>query len=920
MVFHSEYTRGSAIFNDIHSIHLRARFDAGIIRKALERQIESHAILRTSFDLSGGEPLQLVHTTAPAPISFEDLSGLSAEEQDASIVAWLEEDKRRRYDWAAAPLMRCHIHRRGADSFQFTLSFHHAILDGWSAATLLTDLLHDYWLLLRGEAREAEPPAASYRDFIALERAALGSEESARYWAETLGDATLARLPRSNTSARASEGAVPVGTLAVNIPREVSEGLKRLARTRAVPVKSVLLAAHCRVLGLLSGQQDVVTGFTAHGRPEKEDGERVLGLFLNALPLRIDLSAGSWGALAQRAFEAEREALPHRWYPMAQIKQDLGGRELFEAGFTFLHYHVYERLSQLEDASDVQVLGWESFEQTNFALLANFNLDVATSSVNLTLSYDPARLDEERMRAVASYYEAALAALAFDSEAPHERAQLLAAPEHRRLTASRAARREFDAVAAVHTLFERQVAETPERVALTFEGHGVTYRELNESANRVAHRLVREGVRADSLVGLYFEPSFEMLVAILGVLKAGGAYVPLDPAYPEQRLAVMLEDSRVPLVLTVERLAASVPAGAARVLALDSTAEGLAAESAANPAPRASAQNLCYVIYTSGSTGRPKGVLVTHANVVRLFTATEHWFDFGARRRLDAVPLLRLRLLGLGDLGRAALRRPARRRAVPRSAARPRSSTRLLRARGRHRAQPDAVRLPPARRRRHEAPSDACRCRCATSSSAAKRSTSAACAPWFERHGDATPRLVNMYGITETTVHVTYRPLSAADCSMPARSVIGVPIPDLDVYVLDGHIEPRRRSGVAGELYVGGAGVARGYLGRPELTAERFVPDPFSTEPGARLYRTGDLARWLPDGEPRVPRARSTSRSRFAASASSWARSRRRSRSTRRCARPWSSRARTRRVSGGSSPTMSLRRVPWRRQQSCANT
>ncbi|HEY0169688.1 MAG TPA: amino acid adenylation domain-containing protein, partial [Pyrinomonadaceae bacterium] len=328
MIFHSEFNPEAAIFHDLHSFHLHARFDVPTMERAVREVSARHPVLRASFELSRfTQPLQLVHAGVAPPLAVGDLRGLSPEEQERAIADWMAADKKQGFVWNEPPLLRFQAHRRADDSFQFTMSFHHAILDGWSAASLLTELFGRYLALLEDEASHADPPlAVSFRDFVALEQAALDSADSKRYWKERLAGVTVSRLPRLRRPQPA--GVVPVEVREVVIPAEVSEGLKRLASAASIPVKSVLLAAHLKVMGLLGGVRDVVTGLVYNGRPEETDGERVLGLFLNTLPFRLDLAGGTWRELAESVFEQERDSLPFRRYPLAELQRLGSGQPL----------------------------------------------------------------------------------------------------------------------------------------------------------------------------------------------------------------------------------------------------------------------------------------------------------------------------------------------------------------------------------------------------------------------------------------------------------------------------------------------------------------------------------------------------------------------------------------------------------------
>ncbi|HET9307320.1 MAG TPA: condensation domain-containing protein, partial [Candidatus Sulfotelmatobacter sp.] len=332
MLFHSEFTPDSAVYHDVFSFHLDLPgFDPSQLQQAIDQLLAHHEVLRTSFDLSSyREPLQLVWKEAAAPLGYDDLSHLDVEAQETAIAQWIEQEKQSRFDFRRPPLLRFHLHRRGPDSIQFTLSFHHAILDGWSVASLLTELFQLYF----GRATAAAP-SGRYADYIAREREALASEVSARYWDDRLSNSSSGQL----AGQQSRSGAIgPVEHQEIPIPTAVVEQLVRLAETEKVPLKSVLLAAHLRVLTLLCGTSDVVTGMVTNGRPEQADGERILGLFLNTLPLGLQLPGGSWRELVQSTFAAEREMLPHRWFPLAELQKQRG--EVFQAVFNYVHFHV----------------------------------------------------------------------------------------------------------------------------------------------------------------------------------------------------------------------------------------------------------------------------------------------------------------------------------------------------------------------------------------------------------------------------------------------------------------------------------------------------------------------------------------------------------------------------------------------------
>jgi amino acid adenylation domain-containing protein/non-ribosomal peptide synthase protein (TIGR01720 family) len=886
MLYHMERTPDAPTpaYHNVNSFHVRAPLDLAAFEEAVERVVMRHPILRTAFDLTSySEPLQLVHRSAYLPVEAVDLRHLDAAAQEAMLDRFIREENRRLVDLSRPPLVRFHVHRRSDDRFQFTLTEPHAISDGWSTMSTLAEIFELYTALARGDAPAPAPPGGSgYRDFVFLERQALASPAARDFWTRRLAGFRLDRLPRwprlretaAGPPAAAGE-TKPTGSL----PPAVVEDLERLARLADVPFKTVLLAAHVKVMAALTGRDQVTTGLTTHGRPEEEGGERARGLFLNTLPLRVELPAGSWLDLLRAVFAEELELLPHRRYPLAALQRLAGGQVLFESVFSYLHFHVMDRLVRQGGGLELQPAGHSDLSVTHFPLAATFTrMPAARSQLLLTLERNDPSLPPAQVQAIFAYYRRALAALAADPAAPHDAGLLLSAAErHQALVewnggqpaaswgaAARpgTASGPPPAAASLHERFAAVAARHPRAVAVVAGAERLTYGQLDRLSDRLADRLRAAGVGPEVRVALGLERSTATVVAILGVLKAGGAYVPLDPAYPEARRDFMLRDSGARVMVCERRLAerfAHVAAGPVRLLYLDA-ADSAPGRSQARSrsrvrSPRAHPENAAYVIYTSGSTGNPKGVVVTHANVMRLFDVTAERFAFGARDvwtlfhsyafdfsvweiwgallfggRLVVVPYLVSRSPeAFLDLLRAARvtvlsQTPSAFRQLTAAAA----------------AAPEAPAAPAA-------PGVGGRLALRLVVFGGEALDLQSLAPWFAHH-PRRPRLVNMYGITETTVHVTWRQVRAADLAAGPGSLIGGPLPDLELYVLDAHGQPVPLA-VPGELHVGGAGLARGYLGRPELTAGRFVPDRWSGRPGSRLYRTGDLARRLPDGD-----------------------------------------------------------------------
>lgn len=850
MIFHMELTPDYPLYLNVDSWHLRARFVADRFQEAVQRAVSRHAVLRTSFDLgSFSEPLQLVHRSAVLDVGVDDLRGIEPLEQAAILERFVDAEKRRHFDLSKPPLLRFHIHIRSDDSFQFTLTEFHPILDGWSLQSTLTDIVRDYSVLLRGETPEAEPPlAAEFRDFVYLEQQALRSEAAQRFWREKLRGITVLLLPRWPGVGSVPQDK-PFQKSQIPLPPERFAGLRELSRRLGVPLKSLFLAAHAKVLGNATGLRDVVTGLIVHGRPEGPDGDKVRGLFLNTAPLRLDLSGGSWEDLVRRAFEAERELLPFRRFPFAEIKNLSGRQDLLETALNVTHFHVTENVART-DFSVSALAGSRELEETSFALLATFGIDPSGRNLQLILQSDRSRVADEQTAQIADRFAAVLAAMSLRPADRHDASDLLTDSERRALLSEwPEALSPETAIVSLTARIEAQARAAPDTVAIVFVGRSLTYGELWRRAGGLAARLLRAGCGAESRIGVMLERSLELVVAIVGVLRAGGAYVPLDPSYPADRLAFLLEDAGIAAVIADGPSAAGPGVPVIRPNEAYGSAEMDAdgAESAgietALPDTAIEPRRAAYVIYTSGSTGKPKGVVVTHANVSRLFDATDGWFRFGRGDVWSMFHSFAFDFSVWEIFG--ALLYGGRLVIVSKFVARATADFHRLLAEERVtflNQTPSAFRQLQA----IELSAPAYELALREVVFGGEALDLASLGPWVARTAGRGPRLVNMYGITETCVHVTYRPLATED--LGARSLIGGPIPDLSIYLLDaaGNLAP---IGVPAEIHVGGQGLARGYLGRPDLAAERFVPDPFAHLPGARLYRSGDLARRLPDGE-----------------------------------------------------------------------
>ena len=837
MLYHREQNPDVPLYHTLDSWRLRMPVDGDALRRAVLHVTERHPNLRTGFDLeSYSEPLQLVWGAAVFPVEVEDLRGLPEAEQDRRIQAFCAAEQARPFDLARPPQLRFHLHRRTDEVVQFTLVENHALFDGWSLHTILAEVLTCYTGLLRGEGLPDLPPLrTTYRDFVALERRALESPEARRFWAELLDGYEPAPLPGLR------RGAPPEGGRGARsdylLRSSVLRGLRALAREQAVPLKSVLLAAHLKVLSLLAGREDVVSGLSTNGRPDTADGERVAGLFLNTLPFRVPARTRSWAELVRRVHEAELALLPHRRFPLTEIQADRGGATLFDASFVYLHFHVVEEHVR---GGELEVLGADTMvEETNFTLMTSFQHRVGDGRrVVLSLECDRTVLDDAQIAGIRALYRRVLRAMAAAPDAPHDRFPALEGEERARVLAWGTGEGGTPLDEPLHLRFARHAAEDPGAPALVSSAGTLSRGETEALAAALAARLAARGVAPGDRVAVLMDRVPEAVVALLATWKAGAACVPVDPASPPERIAWILRDAGAAAVVTLARWASALEGGSVPALVVD--AEGAADAGVPVPAGAHDPAGLACVVYTSGTTGRPKGVMVEHRQVAA--------YTGALLERLELPPRASWLLVSTfaADLGNTAVFAAlatggALHVASATQAADPAELATFAAA---HPA--DAMKVVPSHLRALLAHEEA---ECLLPRARLVLGGDACEWALVERVRALAPecRVFNHYGPTETTVGVVAGELDPAVAERGAAPPLGRALGHAGTRVLDAHGHPTL-PGTPGELFVGGAGVARGYLGSPALTAERFLPDPFSGEPGARAYRTGDRARLLPGG------------------------------------------------------------------------
>ncbi len=842
----------SPAYNTVSRWHVRAQVDTGALRQALQALVDRHGVLRTTFAAVNGEPVQRVHATQAVAFTTVDADGWS----DMRLHAALEAEAARPFDLQEGPVFRAALYSRRADAHVLLLTCHHIAYDHWSLNLLADDLRGAYAAARAGSAPSFPPVTAKYEDYVRWQADMLASEDGRRLWAfwqrELGGDRPVLDLPtdRPRPAAQSFRG----DSVRLPFPPGVLDAVARTARAEGATPYMVLLACFFALLHRHTGQRDLLVGSPTSGRARPEFGG-VVGYFVNPVVVRSDVEATeAFRTLLSRVRQAVLRVLDHADLPFPVIVEglqpdrDQSRSPLFQTAFT------WDRLSEGGAASRPQADHLDLTFDTGTQMGSNFDLDLIViehgDALEARWRYSTDLFDAATIARMADHYVRLVACALADPSTAVRDLTLVGGDERARLLSAWNPRLDAGAGpatdASIVRRFEAQVVQAPGAIAVTFEGTSLTYADLNEQSNRLAHHLRGLGVGPEVRVGVYLERSSLLTVGILGILKAGGAYVPVDPAYPADRVRFVFEDAAVRAVVTQASLTGPL---AEAVSGLDRCPAvcvdgGVTAAPATNLSIETHAQSLAYVIYTSGSTGQPKGVGVTHGQVVRLFDATDGWFGFGAT---DVWTLFHSAAFDFSvwELW-GALLYGGRLVVVPYIVSRSPDAFRALLA-----AERVTVlnQTPSAFRQLIEVDAQA------TTPLALRAVVFGgealdvrALQPWVARHGVARPRLINMYGITETTVHVTYRELTEADVVDGSKSVIGEPIPDLALYVLDAALEPVP-VGMRGEIFVGGAGVARGYLGRPRLTADRFTPDPFSGVPGGRLYRSGDLARRLEDGD-----------------------------------------------------------------------
>ncbi|MBV9790944.1 MAG: amino acid adenylation domain-containing protein, partial [Chloroflexi bacterium] len=837
----------SALYTIPGILHLRGQLRQDALDRSLHALVQRHEVLRTTFLDVDSQPIQLIQSNLRLDLPLVDLQALPEADRAAELRRLSVEQTQQPFDLAAGPLLRVLLAQLAPDHHALLVTLHHSIADGWSLAIFVRELAALYQAAAQADDAEhgAQPLPAlpiQYVDYARWQRDRLQGpllDQQLDYWRQQL-QAPLPILELPTDRPRPAVQTLNGARYSLALPQSLTTALASLSQREGVTLFMTLLAAFQILLHRYSGQDDILVGSPIAGRTRAET-EGLIGMFVNTLVLRTSLANNpTFRETLQRVRSAALGAYRHQEVPFEKLV------EVLQPERNPSHAPLFQVMFVLQSADLLPItlpnLTFEPEAAPSDTAKFDLTLDLRETAdgVRGTIEYNTDLFDESTIARMAGQFETLLNSIVADPAQRIGALELLTAAERQQLLIEwNATETAYPSDQTFHALVAAQAERTPEAVAVVYGATQLSYGELNTRSNQLARALHKLGVGPDVRVGLCMERSPELVIGLLGILKAGGCYVPLDPSYPQDRIAYMLADAQMPVVLTQQHLRDRLPEAGAQIVALDADAEQIAQQSAEAVDSGATPDNLAYIIYTSGSTGRPKGAMIPHRGLVNYLSWCTQAYKIGEGSGTPVhspigfdltvtslfAPLIkgqRVMLLpedqGLDGLGAALA--------------------------------PDAefslVKLTPAHvdLLNNVLPGEtlAGRANALIIGGEALRAETVA---YWREFAPAT-RLINEYGPTETVVGCcVYEvpPTGEVNSVIP----IGRPIANTQLYILDRYLNPVP-VGVSGELYIGGDGVGRGYLNRPDLTAEKFIADPFSTHPGARLYRTGDLARYFADG------------------------------------------------------------------------
>jgi amino acid adenylation domain-containing protein len=835
--FHQQLEPKLPLYNIPVAYRLNGKLDIPILERSLNEIIRRHEAFRTTFMMEDEQPVQVVHAILTVKLPVIDLQMLPQLVRESEVSRLLKEEAQQPFDLTHGPLLRFQVLRLGPEEHVFLFTVHHIIFDDWSMGIFCQELQALY------TAHKEEKPCTlpelpiQYADYAVWQREWEMKifEKQLVYWEQQLKDApTFLELPtdRPRPSVQTHHG----NTFSFTFSRDMLQMLHGFSRKENVTPFMLLLSAFQALLARYTAQNDIVVGSPVINR-NRIEVEPLIGFFVNTLVMRTDLSGTpTFRELLRRVRKVALDAYTYDNLPFEklidalQLERDLSYSPIFQVMFAL--HNVSSSTLKLSGLSVSQL------ETNSGTAKFDLSLTIATGDELVgVLEYNTDLFNRETMVRMAEHFQILLKGAITHPDLPLDDLPVLTAEERQQLLVKwNETATGYPDNACMHQLFEAQVEKCPDAIAIVFEGQTLTYRVLNQRVNQLAHHLQSLGVGPEVVVGICVKRSLEMVIGLLGILKAGGVYLPLDPSYPEERLAFMLEDTQAPILLTQQQLIQELPELRANVICLDTDWEMIALESAANPQSGTLAQNLAYIIYTSGSTGKPKGVMISHEALINFLLSMREKLAITKQDVMLATTSLSFDIAGL-ELYLPLLVGSQIVIASQEIVADGKQLAKMIDLYGSSIMQmtPSAWRMleetgwPGNRKLRILCGGEALTLQLAHT--------------LLMRGGC----LVNLYGPTETTIWSTLHNVEPTDSALPGAISLGRPIANTQVYVLDAAMQPVA-IGIAGELYIGGTGLARGYFNRSELTAERFVPHPFSEKPGARLYRTGDLVRYSSSG------------------------------------------------------------------------
>jgi amino acid adenylation domain-containing protein len=825
--FLDQLAPGNPAYNLAVALRLRFAVDVDAMRRSVQELVRRHEVLRTTFEEIDGEPVQIISPDADVSIPVIDLRDFAPEEREQAAITFAAQEARQPFDLRRGPLFRTKLLRLDDEDLAFVITTHHIISDGVSVGVIGRELEALYPAMFAGQNTPLAPLPIQFGDFAAWQRDWLSGgvlDEQLAYWTRHLSDLSLLQMPTDKP--RPPMPSLRGNLCPIRLSADLSDSLRALSRRHRTTLFMTLLAGFQLLLARYTGQDDIVVGAPVAGRNRAELGG-LIGFFVNTLVLRTSVAGNpTVRELLARVRETALAAYAHQDLPFEKLVEELHPRrDLSRNPLCQVAFQVLDLATTSPTGAGTLPI---NKEVSVFDLV--ITVGQAADGIEGTIEYSTDLFEHQTMVRLAAHYEAVLAGMV---ESPEQRVwqlPILPRAEYDQIV------RTWNETGRTHPveqttveLLEAQVRRTPDADAVCYGDERLTYAELNARANQLAAELQLRGVGPDVFVAVALERSVSMVVAVLGVLKAGGAYVPLDPSYPTARLEWMLADTQAPVVVSDTGLRDRLPPLMADVVWLNTEGARIATHSPSDVSSGVTADHLAYVIYTSGSTGQPKGVMVEHRGLSNLVLEQRRLLG---QRPDDRVLLFSsftfdgwifevMSALGVG----ASLHLASRESLLPGQ-----DFVELLRQRA-----ITTVLLPPsALAVMPHADLPALRC---------LRVAGEACPPHLVARWAPGREIFNLYGPTEATCWSTLADLT----KQTDRVHIGRPIGNVEIYILDDHLNPVP-IGVIGELHIGGAGVARGYLSQPALTRDRFIPDPFSSRPGARLYKSGDLGRFLPDG------------------------------------------------------------------------